>query len=245
MGHRPTGKEMAQVLVEQAIFSSDNNDRARGYQIVARSPGITHDVARELVRWAPSHQSILSQQLDAECTMAFPVDAQRIAIGRTIHGLPEYSGRGGRQTTTRFLVTSAEHLAGFEGNAWCLWLAARAQGYLQLGYDTGMRLSPLPLVAKWSVARAPLPRMHDREAIEAAARLLQDGRRVAIVGAWDEEAALRGVLDLLDAPRRARLSFATGLQPAVERPFDLQVLPDVDRDVCVDLSADRVALVRS
>ncbi len=234
---------MAQVLVEQAVFSSDNNDRVRGYQIIARSPGVTRDIARELVRWSPSHQAILSAELNAQCVMCFPVSDRCVAIGRTVYGLPEYSGRGGRETSTRWLVTTREHLEGFANNAWNLWQAARSQGYLQWSAGDPEVLPALPLIAQWGLANAPLTRRYSVEFVESSARLLNDGRRVAVIGAGECEEILAGVLARLPEARCGEISFGTGLRPSVARPFDLQVLPEVDRDVCAELSADRVALV--
>jgi hypothetical protein len=46
--------------IEQAIYTSAVTKRGAGYQIVAQSPGLHDEDARELAVWCPSHDSSLS-----------------------------------------------------------------------------------------------------------------------------------------------------------------------------------------
>ena len=50
------------VQIEQAIFTSAKSDRASGYHLVSRSPGITEADARDLASWGPSHDSLLGSE---------------------------------------------------------------------------------------------------------------------------------------------------------------------------------------
>ncbi|MGI9518356.1 MAG: hypothetical protein ACR2NP_14975, partial [Pirellulaceae bacterium] len=81
---------MGQIEVEQAVFASHNNSRIRGYQLIARSPGIDEAVAQQLVRWSPSHDGLPAVLGPATGLSYFPVDRARVAIGRTTEGGPEY-----------------------------------------------------------------------------------------------------------------------------------------------------------
>jgi hypothetical protein len=217
----------------------------RGYQLVARTPGVNVDQVRELTRRSPSHGAMLDTQTAAESMISFPLGDQQIAVGRTMHGLPEYSGRGGRQTVTQYLIVTREHLAGFENNIWNFWLVARSHGLLQWNPDYRSGLNPLPMVDHWGLGEGLVSRFTQFKCVQSAIDLLNHGRRVAVTGLDDPAAVLHSILASIPAARRLEISFSTSLRPSIERPFRLQLLPDVDLDIRVDLSSDQVAVVRN
>ncbi len=236
---------MATLHVEQAIFSSDNNERMLGYQLVARSAGITNEQARELTRWSPSHGAILDPRMDAQCLIAFPMGGERIAIGRTMYGLPEYSGRGGNQTVTQYLITTRQHLAGYQNNVWKFWLVARSHGLLQWNPDYRRGLPSPVMMARWAAADGSVRSRAMPQVIRAAAGKLLAGRRVAVTDVDHAETFLREILQLIPVEQRLEISLSSGLRPSVDRPFTLQLLPAVDLEFRAELSSDQVAIVRN
>ena len=58
------------MLIEQAVFTSARTDRAEGYQLVARSPGVVEEDAREISVWCPSHDSLFEDGADADAIQA-------------------------------------------------------------------------------------------------------------------------------------------------------------------------------
>ena len=119
--------------VEQAVFASSDNPRLRGYQIVAKSEGIDDRIAHQLVQWSPSHGGLLSHATKATGLFFFQLNEHQLAFGRSLYGTPEYSGRGGLQTVTNYLITHRKHLAGYCNDPWAFSLLARSEGWLR--YD--------------------------------------------------------------------------------------------------------------
>ena len=73
-----------------------------GYHLVARSAGISEDLACRLSAWGPTHGSLLDESRDASSLSFFTPDDRWSVLARTVYGGPEYSQRGGRQIVTLF-----------------------------------------------------------------------------------------------------------------------------------------------
>ncbi len=63
------------MLLEQAIFTSAVTQRARGYQLVAQSPGICDIDARELTIWCPTHDALLEEGRWAQSVNFHPLES--------------------------------------------------------------------------------------------------------------------------------------------------------------------------
>lgn len=236
---------MAHHEVDQAIYTSEKNHNMRGYQLVARSTGITGDIARELTQWSPSHGAILDSARNAQCMCFFPVSPEKFAIGRTVYGLPEYSGRGGLQIYTHYLIVSREHLAGFDNNACKLWTVARSQGEMQWATSRNGRLPVLKLVDHWALADSSAGKSDRVEIVSSVRGLLATGRRVAVIEAWRPFDLLKDIVETIVPESRLDLSFGIGLKPSVERPFKLQIIPNADFEVRTALSSEQVTIAQN
>ncbi len=234
---------MAQIEVDQAVFASDNNARVRGYQLVARSAGIDDQVAHELCRWSPSHNGLHDEHPNTTGLCFFPV-CDRVAIGQSVFGAPEYSGRGGLQIVTSYLVTSPQHLAAFGNDAWAMALMARSMGFLRFAPPFSTQLPKLPLSNSWSVGAAMVPPSADEPMANAAIEKLRQGRNVAVVGLDNATATLRLIISNLSMQERGETSFATNLTPSSQRPFRLQFLSQADLRLRADLSNQRIAIIK-
>ena len=80
-------------LIEQAIFTSAETDCSAGYRLVAQSPGLSGDDARELTTWCPSHDSLLDSGPDAVSFNFHPLPSGAYCASRTVPAGAEYSGR--------------------------------------------------------------------------------------------------------------------------------------------------------
>lgn len=207
--------------LEQALFTSARTRRSSGYQLVARSAGVSDQLAETLRLWGPSHGAFVDESPEADCLSCFPTGAESCAVARTLYGGPEYSGRGGLQLVTRFLLVRNSQLAGYRGDALLLARTALALGRLRL---TPTVVGELPLVelpdtppGAWGAATAS-----GHGATEVAAQLLRQ-RRLALVGVAEPWRAVEGLLSCLPESSRGSLSFTTGLRPSAQRPFRLHV----------------------
>ncbi len=236
---------MAHHEVDQAIYTSEKNYKRRGYQLVARSTGVNSDIAREISQWSPSHGAILSTERNAHCVSFFPVTPDKIAIGRTVYGLPEYSGRGGLQVYTHYLIVKREHLAGFDNDAWKLWTVARSQGLMQWAPRQDSSLPTLSLIDHWALVDAPQRHFDRSELVSSVRDSLASGRRVAVIDPERPFELLKHIFAAVAPESRLDVSFGVGLKPSVERPFKLQIIPKVDLDIRTTLSSEQVAIVQN
>src|SRR5690606_6262616 len=113
-----------QTEADQAIFTSIDSPRGGGYQLAAKSEGISLAEARELSAWGPSHDSLWETDEAAGSCNFHRLQSGRLAISRSIHGAAEYSGRGGRSVYTHYLVLSADDFARWDSNPFDVLRAA-------------------------------------------------------------------------------------------------------------------------
>jgi len=133
------------MLIEQAVFTSARTDRADGYQLVARSPGVTEEDAREISVWAPSHDSLFEEGADAVSVNFHALPSGAYCLSKSEPAGAEYSGRRGAQVYTQCLVVTPEVLARFANNPFALLTAAFAQGSLRILEELPKELEPFKL----------------------------------------------------------------------------------------------------
>jgi hypothetical protein len=215
------------MLVDQAVYTSARSARFAGYHLVAVSPGVTSDEARELAAWGPSHDA-LAGGVEGRSVQFHPLASGRWAIGQTWANGSEYSGRG-RRVYTQSLLVDAEVLGCFGGSAWALCQAAQAQGVWQALDPVPPQLPALELQGEAAtVDELALAEAVAEVGVEPLSRLVEALLRepqVAVPARVHAPALAVGVLNALPAEVRPAVSFATGLKFAPKRPFRLLLLP--------------------
>ena len=141
--------------VDQAVFTSAITRRARGYQLVSRSRGIEEDVARELWRWSPSHDSLIGGDPETASLNWFRLTGGQLALSRTFYGGPEYSGRGGLQVITHVLLMRREQLFGYDDDPLAVARAAFALGHLHLKLHYPSEIPKVDLPDHWIPETSP------------------------------------------------------------------------------------------
>jgi hypothetical protein len=133
------------VWAEQAVFTSLPRRGLEGYHLVSRSRGVGEPDGQDLTRWAPSHGALMVDGSNRISVNFHPLPSGRFALSRTCAGPPEYSGRGGQQLYTHFLIVDDAVLqaAGFQ--PFFLYRDAMALGYLLYQPDPSELLEPVPL----------------------------------------------------------------------------------------------------
>lgn len=217
---------------EQAVFASAERQHRKGYQLIAKSDGIDPAIAQELCRWAPSHGAMVDPEPHAWSLAYFPADDRHIAVARTTHGGAEYSGRGGMEVVTAFLVLPIDEFARYDNDPVALARTALALGYLRLpdasnDHRGAVRIpdGPVPI-------RDPDDRAFRDEASDSRLgeifKLVRHRRRVVVLGEPDPLAAVQRLIGRLAPAARLGLTFTTGLTWSMQREFRLQFLPAVD-----------------
>jgi hypothetical protein len=231
--------------VEQAVFTSSNRGRIKGYQLVSKSAGIDRSLSQELCRWAPTRSS--SENSEVWSLNCFPLANDFFAITRTTLGGPEYSGRGGTQVVTMILALRNEQLEPYDFNAVAFTRTALAMGYLKLPLDLECEQLPLATLPAFPLNRTPfdadLSNSRSDALIEKASDLIDAGHRVAIVGLIDPMLYVDHLIEKLSIDERRRFSFTTGLAPSVQRPFHAHFFPSIDAATQHALQSQNVVIL--
>mgnify|MGYP001814707202 CR=1 FL=1 len=223
--------------VEQITYGSVKRRRMKGYQIVGKSPGIDATMSSAFCRWAPSHNSIEAGSVqpveDAWGLSYFPLSEFHHAVARSVHGGPEYSGRGGFAVVTSALVMTRSQLSAYEFHAIDIARTAITLGQLILQIEQDETLPtvelttrPLSLPLPQSDFSDSTPPQLTTDAVdwiaEETVRRFRESRKVMIVGKCDPLPILALIFDQLTPNERHDASFACGLKPSNRRDFRIQ-----------------------
>lgn len=230
------------IKVEQAIFTSARSRKTQGYHLIAHSPGFDGALAPVLNTWGPSHGSLLNDQPTAESINFTALTPDWYAVSRTTYGGPEYSGRGGLQVFTRFILLRPDQLAGYENDALALIRTALTLGFLRLYVAPPEQLEAIELpdhalanpVEEVEVANVPM---------DDVMRILRFQNRVAILGLGNPYPTLARIIQGTPREDRLNLSFTTGLKPTVHRDFRLHFVSSADVQIHGQLTSQGVDLV--
>ncbi|MCC9600159.1 hypothetical protein LOC67_06275 [Stieleria sp. JC731] len=225
------------MLVEQITYGSANRSRMKGYQVIGQSAGIDAGLSTAFCKCAPSHNSIETppdrELQDAWGLSFFPVSDSHYAIARTVHGAPEYSGRGGFSVVTSALVATRRQLLQYSYHAIDFARTALALGHLILPADENHQLPqsemtekpismPLPESDFADSTPATLPNHAVNWIARETVSLLRDRHKVMLVGRCDALPILTLVFDQLNPSERSATSFACGLKQSGQRDFRVQ-----------------------
>ncbi|MCZ6816838.1 MAG: hypothetical protein O7F76_09135, partial [Planctomycetota bacterium] len=121
----PTSRGGEAVRAEQAVFTSIRSPMGEGYRIIAASPGIRPDEKAEIIRRAPSHDSLCESGRAAVGLLAFPFESGRYCLGFSCHAGREHTARGGNRVYSHFAVVEPGDWQSFGFNAVRLHTALR------------------------------------------------------------------------------------------------------------------------
>jgi len=233
------------MLVEQALFTSAQTRQARGYHLVARSPGVTDRMAQTISVWGPTHDSLLGDSVDFHSLNYFAVEEDWGVLSRTVYGQSEYSSRGGFRVETNLIVIHREQLSGYEHNPLALGRMLLALGHLRLRNTPPGTLQPIELPCS-SVCCEQTKRGEDsHQALTDEILDKMRDRRVAVIGAPNPLSVVASVLNRLPKRSRAGLSFTTGLKPSLHRRFDLHFLPAAEKRSRRELEASAIVCIEA
>ena len=214
--------------IEQAVFTSAENDRASGYQVVATSPGVCEADVRELAVWGPSHDALLESAPNAVSLNFHPLPSGAYCASRTTPAGWEYSGRGGARIYTQCLIVPPKALTQFANNPFALLRAALAGGALRVYDEVPKRLEPLRLAGRAAaVDTTLLARLCTNPGPQWLVSLVQaalSSARIAIAGGPPAELMINGLINCLPLECRTEFSFSTGLKFSARRPFRVVAL---------------------
>ena len=223
--------------VEQAIFASSDRGSMKGYQLVARSPGVDRSISQSLCRWAPTQ--VPGDASESWMISYFPINDETVAVTRTVLGGPEYSSRGGFQVVTLILLLRNEQFQAYSCNPVLVAKTALAIGLLRLPLSVDCDQLPVANLPSQPLllppeASTPDPGLEDQvneseaATLEKIADMIRHAQRVALIGDHDPIAIVERLIPKLSFEARRDFSFTTGLLPTVRRPFQAHFLPSAD-----------------
>jgi hypothetical protein len=216
--------------LEQAIFTSVRSERLDGYQLAARSSGVTDELAKELTSWGPAHDSMWVSEPGATSTNFHRLSEDRVCISQTTLSGAEYSGRGGGRVYTQMIVLPREGLARFAGDPFLVLRALAASGRMFVYDQVPKELATIPLIGR-ATGQQPefVAEIVDKAGAEAIAELTEAVTRTQVVNVITDlsiERLFQAILYHLEPAERLDVSFTTGLKPSSRRPFKLSIVPD-------------------
>ncbi|HEV3418538.1 MAG TPA: hypothetical protein VG056_17070 [Pirellulales bacterium] len=216
------------MTIEQAVFTSAQTVRSRGYQLVATSPGISPEVARELTTWGPSHGSLSTAGETANSINFHPIADGFWCVSQSIAAGEEYSGRGGARVYTQSFVIAAEEFVRFANNPFALLRAIRNRGLLKVQDSTATPLAPFQLPGRSAAVdegiAAEFVERWGAERISWLIETMLAADTLLIVGADNRESLLAGMINCLPVECRPELTFSTGLIYSPRRPFRINAI---------------------
>ena len=178
--------------------------------------------------WGPSHGALILDPNNRSSVNFHQLLSGRYALSRTIEGRPEYSGRGGRQLYTHFLIFDTDILVKSMYQPFSIHRDALAQGI----YIYKSEPSPnLPRVELSNLYLRPEPESWDwlvsdygRGEFESLIFQLESERPVTLRYPGDRALFAEALLSRIQPEKILRMSFATNLQPSSTRRLILQMV---------------------
>ena len=222
------------ILVDRAVFGSSNQGAIKGYQLLGWSSGIDAEISRELNQWAPTrlHQMETDGYQLPWLAQAFPIGTNRMCVGRTFISGQEYSGRGGWNVVSTFVLFDPDQWLAYNYDALGVLQTAMALGHMRLPID--FRNGLLQQVSMPATLPLPSARFFGASSgqaddhfqatpypLQTWADKIELGRRLILVGLNRPIAAVANIIERMSPPARKRFSFTTGLPLSIHRPFQL------------------------
>jgi hypothetical protein len=216
--------------LEQAIFTSVKSSRLDGYQLAARSDGVSDELAKELTTWGPAHDSLWDTRRDARSVNFHHLSSGEYCLSVTTLAGEEYSGRGGGRVYTQMFVLPAEALARFAQDPFLVLRALAAAGRLVIHDEVPETLSTVPLLGRSDQPGSA----HSNQVIEEVGQKIfgdlvdavASSPSVAVLTSGHVERLFQALLHAFTPQERLAISFTTGLKGSPRRPFKLFVLPN-------------------
>ncbi len=209
--------------VEQAIFTSASARQTGNCDLVARSPGVDENLAKQLLAWCPAFWDLAEQQRESlHCFLPTP---DRIAVCRSVYSRSEYGRAEGGRLTTLVVVATPEQLAGYEHNIVLFTTMIRSMGYLTLPGDPAAPLDRLEIPPRTMFTGAECVAPLDPSIAAKIVRAIDIHKKVAIFGRVDPLQFLCSLLAQIPAEQRWQTSFCTALKVTERRPFQLHFYP--------------------
>jgi len=215
---------------DQALFTSVRSPTGEGYRIIAASVNVSRQERAEILRRAPSHASLCSEEPNTVAMLAFPLTSGRTCVGLCQYAGMEHTARGGNRVHTHFALLDEQSYRLFENHA----LAVHAALNAVIGGRP--QLKPEPTLEKLSLSIASIGPLHGQfqcgdprrtESVLQTSLAMLQGQRLLVVDQEEGFDLLDLTLTCLPAVVRRCLAVSAGLKFSLSRRLQLSVVaPD-------------------
>lgn len=217
------------MCVKQAIYTSVRTGRNEGYQLAARSPGLSDHEVRELTQWGPGHDSLYQESPAATSINFHPMESGSYCVSQTQLAGREYSGRGGRRVHTHMFLITPRKLLRFANNPFRIMEALTAAGRVENREHPPARLEPVTLLGRASLVNLrnlkQVVRQTGPHKLAVLVHAALNAERLGLVSKIATKKLFGALLDLLPLPARPAFSLTTGLRVSATRSYRLVALP--------------------
>ncbi len=217
------------MIVDQAIFTSLDQDGTAGYHLASRSRGVTEPEAVAAATWSPSHEGLAIDPANSVSFQFFPLPSGRFAVARTCQGPPEYSGRAGRLVYTHILFITNEQLRRAGDSPIAIARDAFVLGRSIYQADPRSTLDAIELSDHYPRQSEPYRRditaQADMPNLDQTISQLRSGRNVRLQFSGDRVLLVERLLGGMKPEEIPQVSFSTSLVPSAIRPFRLILSP--------------------
>jgi hypothetical protein len=216
--------------LEQAIFTSVRSERLDGYQLAARSGGVSEELAKELTSWGPAHDSLWLTHPGATSINFHSLGGDCFCVSQTTLSGAEYSGRGGGRVYTQMIVLPREGLIKFGGDPFHVLRALVASGRMMIYDSVPRELTTIPLIGRCGTEppawiQEIVEQAGEDSIAELAAAALGE-EPVTVITDLPVERLFQTLFYQLKPAERLDVSFTTGLKPSSRRAFKLTIVPN-------------------
>ena len=225
-----------------ATYTSVQNRRLSGYQLLNVSDGIDDKVSISLARWSPSHDGLFDGAADARSFNFFNCGDGQYGFSRTCFGGPEYSGRSGLQVFTRILILTEEQFAAFGYDASDVVQRMASSGAFHFCNSKDGQFD-IRLLQPSRLRRPQNPDDLIAHHGFRAVQMLGRDQQLAVIGIDNTMSFLRAIFKGIDQHTRKEMSFCTGLKPTRTRPFRIQFFNKLTESLKNDLSREKIPVL--
>ena len=221
--------------LEQAIFTSVRSERLDGYQLAARSSGVSDELAKELTAWGPAHDSLWDTRPTPRSVNFHPLtDGRLLPFADHASPAPNTAAAAAGGSIRRCSSSCRDrHARGSPAiRSWSCEPWPPRAGCIVYDVGAARAAATIPLIGRAAATSRRLDVSEiDREGRGRNDRRAdRDGRPPKRPSPSSPTCPSSGCSrpSCISSSRAERLnvSFTTGLKPSSRRPFKLSIVPD-------------------
>ena len=140
---QPSSHCAAEIVCDQAIFTSARTPMGEGYRIIAASGKVRVEEKQAITRCSPSHGALCDESPDATGMAFYALPTGRLCVAHSCYAGAEHTGRGGQRVYTINLILTKEDFEAVAYNPFRVLRLLRAAGAVKPQLKPPGQLPPI------------------------------------------------------------------------------------------------------